>query len=76
MTKLRFHCRYCPAVLSDFKQLIEHYHEFHDPHLRWYQVVNKSGKGQGITQATLEEEACRFFGWDRIECEVSEVKDK
>ncbi len=71
MTKLKWQCQYCPLEFPHFKALVTHYEDCHRHRLERFQVINKGGKGQGIIQATSEDEALRFFGWTPDECKIA-----
>ncbi len=71
--KMMIPCRYCSAIFPNFKALFDHYKEHHKDHLKWYNVCHKKRGGQGSVEATSEEEACKFFGWQIGECEIKQA---
>lgn len=61
--KLHWQCNYCPEVLPNFKELVEHYKSAHEGKLKKFSLRNKNGDSGIVRVATLEE-AARFFGFD------------
>lgn len=70
---LTFHCNYCPETFPNFKTLLTHYTECHKEQRKRYEVRHKNKGGRGIVDATSEEEASRFFGWQVDECKVTQL---
>ncbi len=65
---MQFTCQYCSDFFPHFKGLLEHYQAKHASKLRRYTVRHKN-YGQGIVSATSPDEACKFFDWNKQDCE-------
>lgn len=67
---MRWYCNDCPQTFPNYKELIEHYGQYHGITLKRFQIRHKGTGYKGIVPATSASEACAFFGWQAEDCTV------
>ena len=69
-----FTCNYCPAVLPNFKELVEHCQREHPDKLRRYEIKNLKLKQTVLQYADSAERLIELHKWRIKDCTIKEIE--